>query len=141
MERPDIARDRPRRAMPLAVTALVIHLVVPLLPFFGNGFQFFWIGIPSAFRLRFVLEYLVNGWSGAVALVFGLVMFRRGRTAVAAGVCVAIAVVVAAGVAAQVIPQPSALIHEWRAIVVLGLKAIEAATLLVAASIALPDPS
>ncbi|MGZ4115005.1 MAG: hypothetical protein ACXVQT_08015 [Actinomycetota bacterium] len=137
MQRPDIARDRPQLVFRLGVTALVIHVLVPLLPFYGNGFQFFWQWVPDSVRLRFVLEYVVNGWNGAVALVFGILMIRRDRVAVAGGVFVAIAVVVAAGVIGQVIPQPSSVLHEWRADVVLGLKTIEAATLVVAASMAL----
>jgi hypothetical protein len=46
-------------------------------------------------------------------------------------------VVVTGGVLNQLTPLPSVVVHSWRADVELGLDTIEAATLLVAASMAL----
>jgi hypothetical protein len=132
----DTVDDRPSPVLTLGVAALAIHLLVPLLPIHGSGFQFFWSDIPAHFLVRWVADYLVARWSGAVALLFGVWMLRRGHSSVAAGVFVAIAVVVVGGVLNQLIPLPSVVVHSWRADVELGLDTIEAATLLVAASMA-----
>jgi hypothetical protein len=133
----DSVRDGPSPVLTLGVAALAIHLLVPLLPIYGDGFRFVWSGIPSSFLVRWVADYLVARWSGAVALLFGLWMLRRGHTSVAAGVFVAIAVVVMGGVLNQLIPLPSVVVHSWRADVELGSGVLEAATLFVAASMAL----
>src|SRR5512132_243183 len=108
MQGVDTVRDRPSPVLILGVAALTIHLLVPLLPIHGNGFQFFWSGIPASFLVRWVTDYLVARWSGAIALLFGVWMLRRGHTSVAAGVFVAIAVVVVGGLLNQLIPLPSA---------------------------------
>jgi hypothetical protein len=141
MQGVDTVRDRPSPVLILGVAALTIHLLVPLLPIHGNGFQFFWSGIPASFLVRWVTDYLVARWSGAVALLFGVWMLRRGHTSVAAGVFVAIAVVVVGSLLNQLIPLPSVVVHSWRADIELGLDTIEATTLFVAASMALHRPS
>ncbi|HEX2424644.1 MAG TPA: hypothetical protein VHM47_02050 [Actinomycetota bacterium] len=141
MQGVDTVRDRPSPVLILGVAALTIHLLVPLLPIHGNGFQFFWSGIPASFLVRWVTDYLVARWSGAVALLFGVWMLRRGHTSVAAGVFVAIAVVVVGSLLNQLIPLPSVVVHSWRADIELGLDTIEATTLFVAASMALRHSS
>jgi hypothetical protein len=141
MQGVDTVRDRPSPVLILGVAALTIHLLVPLLPIHGNGFQFFWSGIPASFLVRWVTDYLVARWSGAIALLFGVWMLRRGHSSVAAGVFVAIAVVVVGGLLNQLIPLPSVVVDSWRADVELGLDTIEATTLFVAASMALRHSS
>jgi hypothetical protein len=136
MARADTTGGKGRGASVAALVALVADVAIPLLPIYGNGHQFFWAGVPSSTLGRFVAQFLVGQLASAVAVLFGFVMLQRHRSGVAAGAFAAVAIVVALGVATDLIPDVD-IFSEWQTTVLVGLQALEAAALVVAASIAM----
>lgn len=103
------------RALVAALVGLVIAVVRPLLPVYGDGHQFvFALGYP----LRFDVSLLVSAWSIAVAILLGVLLLSRRPTG-AAGAFMAVAVVVARGVVSPLIDTPNPFAG-WQKVLVLG---------------------
>jgi hypothetical protein len=132
MRRADTTGSRGRGALLAALVGLAIDVALPLLPVYGDGQQFFWTGFPT----RWIAAYLLNRWATGVVVVFGLVMLARHRSAVAAGVFAAIGALTALDVGAQFV-QGGVPLDRWQTVLAVGLQTIEAATLVVAASMAM----
>lgn len=136
MARADTSGGRGLTGSMAALIALVADVATPLLPVYGDGHDFFWATVPSQDVVRFVAQFLIAHLATAIAVLFGLVMLRRHRSAVAAGAFAAVAIVVALGVAADLIPDWNVL-SRWQTALVVGLQAIEAVALVTAAWIAM----
>jgi hypothetical protein len=130
MGRSDTTGARGRAAFIAALVGLAAVAALPVLPIYGDGHHFFWAGFPT----RFIAAYLVGRWAPAVAILFGIGMLLRRRSAFAAGVFAAIALIAALGIA-QLYVEGAVDLRSWQSAVAVGLQAIEAAALAVAASI------
>ena len=128
MRRSDTTGARGRAAFIAALVGLTAVVALPVLPIYGDGHHFFWDGFPT----RFTAAYLIGRWAPAVAILFGIAMLVRRRSAFAAGAFAAIAVVAALGIVDLYVQRAVDLRH-WQTAVAVGLQAIEAAALAVAA--------
>jgi hypothetical protein len=122
-------------ALLAALVGFACDVAIPLLPIWGDGHQFFWETLPESARTRLLSAHLVGVWGSALAVLFGIVMLRRYRSAVAAGVFAAVAIVVAGAAVSNAI-HASNLFGHAQTVLVLGLQILETLALAVAASIA-----
>jgi len=94
--------DIRRSTLRLAVAAVIVGLAIPLLPVFGEGGRLAFIfsqGLP----VRFLIIYLLRWWASALVAVVGIWFLKRDRAAPAGGVFLAVGLVVAIGVAGEVL--------------------------------------
>ena len=115
----------------LAVAAVIVGLAIPLLPLFGEGGRLafiFSLGLPWRFLIYF---YFLRWWGSALVAAVGIWFLKRDRAGPAGGVFLAVGLVVAIGVAGEVLviaPHFS----RWQYDVVLALEMAEAILLLLA---------
>jgi hypothetical protein len=124
--------DTRRSTLRLAVAAVIVGLAIPLLPVFGEGSRLAFIfsqGLP----VRFLIIYLLRWWASALVAVVGIWFLKRDRAAPAGGVFLALGLVVAIGVAGEVLVTAPHF-GRWQYDIVLALETVEAILLMVAGS-------
>src|SRR4029453_17617748 len=85
----------------LAVAAVVVGLAIPLLPLFGDQSPEFIFSHGLPWRL--LIPFLLNWWASALAAVVGISFVKRDRPDCAGGVFLAVGIVVAIGIAGNVL--------------------------------------
>jgi hypothetical protein len=124
--------DIRRSTLRLAVAGVIVGLGIPLLPVFGEGGRLGFIfsqGLP----VRFLIIYLLRWWASALAAVVGIWFLKRDRAGPAGGVFLAVGLVVAIGVAGEVLVTAPHF-GRWQYDVVLALETVEAVLLMLAGS-------
>jgi hypothetical protein len=122
--------DTRRSILRLAVAGIIVGLAIPLLPLFGEGGRLDFIfsqGLPW----RLLILYLLRWWVSALVAVVGIWFLKRDRAGPAGGVFLAVGLVVAIGVAGEVLVTAPHF-GRWQYDVVLGLEAAEAILLTLA---------
>ena len=128
--REDSALDR-TTATVLALVALGIDVLIELIPWFGTSFLSIALsGPPAVLKLAGVVSLL----AGDVVLILAIVLLRRGRSAFAAGLLVALGALLAARVVSGLLQSTQGWM--WETFAYLALAAIETALLFLAASLA-----
>ena len=124
--------DIRRSTLRFAVAGVIVGLAIPLLPVFGEGggLEFIFSG---GFSVRFLILYALGWWSSALVAVVGIWFLKRDRAGPAGGVFLAVGLVVAIGVAGNVVVTAPHF-GRWQADVVLALEAVEAILLILAGS-------
>ncbi len=132
MRRGDTSGARKRGVLAAAVIALIADVAVVLLPIYGRGGdEFLWVGRP----VRSVAAILILELGSALAVLIGILLLARYRSALAAGVFIATALWAATPVVAAVVRAPVEF-DRYQTLLVLGLPTLEAIALAIAASIA-----
>ena len=124
--------DTRRSTLRLAVAAVIVGLAIPLLPVFGEGGRLAFIfsqGLP----VRFLIIYLLRWWASALVALVGIWFLKRDRAAPAGGVFLAVGLVVAIGVAGEVLVTAPHF-GRWQYDIVLALETVEAILLILAGS-------
>ena len=131
--------DIRRSTLRLAAAAVIVGLAIPLLPLFGEGGGLRFIfsqGLP----VRFLILYLLRWWGSALVAVVGIWFLKRDRVGPAGGVFLAVGLIVAIGVAGDVlVTAPD--FGRWQTDVVLALEIVEAILLTLAGSRAIAGMS
>jgi hypothetical protein len=131
MRRGDTTGSRKRGVVAAALTAFIADVAVVVLPIYGGGDQFLWAGRP----FRSVAAALVTQLASALAVLIGIMLLARYRSALAAGVFTATALWAATPVIATLVAG-SVSFDRYQTLLALGLPALEAIALAIAASIA-----
>jgi hypothetical protein len=131
MRRADTSGSKGRGALSAAVIALLADVALPLLPIYGGGHQLFWTGLSA----RVAAAFLIGQWASAVAVLIGIVVLGRQRSALAAGVFAATAIWAITPVVVELVQGPVSL-DRYQTILGLALPTLEGAALAIAASIA-----
>jgi hypothetical protein len=131
--------DIRRSILRLAVAAVIVGLAIPLLPLFGEGGRPEFVFLQE-FPTRFLILYLLRWWASAVVAVVGIWFLKRDRAGPAGGVFLAVGLVVAIGLAGEVLATAPHF-GRWQTDVVLALETVEAILLMVAGSRAISDVS
>jgi hypothetical protein len=131
MRRADTTGSKGRGALTAALIALIADLALPLLPIYGTPDQFLWTGLPA----REAIALFIAHWASALAVLLGIVVLGRQRSAFAAGVFAATAIWVITPVVVDLVRAPISL-DRYQTILTLGLPTLEAVALAIAASIA-----
>jgi hypothetical protein len=121
-----------RSTLRLAVAAVIVGLAIPLLPVYGEGGRpefLFAYGLPW----RLLLVYLLRWWVSAMVAVVGIWFLKRGRAGPASGVFLAVGLVVAIGVAVEVLVTAPHF-GRWQTDVIFALETVEAILLMIAGS-------
>jgi hypothetical protein len=124
--------DIRRSILRLAVAAVIVGLAIPFLPVFGEGGRLGFIfsqGLP----VRFLIVYLLGWWGSALVAVIGIWFLKRDRAGPAGGVFLAVGLVVAIGVAGEVLVTAPHF-GRWQYDMVLALETVEAILLMLAGS-------
>jgi hypothetical protein len=124
--------DIRRSTLRLAVAAVIVGLAIPLLPVFegdGLGKFIFSQGLP----VRLLILYFLRWWGSAFVAVVGIWFLKRDRAGPAGGVFLAVGLVVAIGVAGEVLVTTPHF-GRWQYDVVLVLETVEAILLMLAGS-------
>jgi len=124
--------DIRRSTLRLAVGGVIVGLAIPLLPVFGEGGQLkfiFSLGLP----VRLLITYLLQEWGSALVAVVGIWFLRRDRAGPAGGVFLAVGLVVAIGVAGDVLVTTPHF-GRWQTDVVLAFETVQAVLLMLAGS-------
>jgi hypothetical protein len=131
--------DTRRLTLRLAVAGVIVGLVIPFLPIFGPGGRRAFIfsqGIP----VRFVIVYSLRWWGSALVAVVGIWFLKHDRPGPAGGVFLAVGLVVAIGVAGEVLVTAPHF-GRWQTDVILALETVEAILLMLAGSRAVATAS
>jgi len=129
---PTLPSDIRRSILRLVVGAIVVGLAIPLLPLFGEGSRLAFI-FSSGLPWRFLIVYLLRWWVSALVGVVGIWFLKRDLAGPAGGVFLAVGLVVAIGIAVEVLVSAPHF-GRWQTDVVLALEATEAILLLLAGS-------
>ena len=133
--------DVRRSTLRLAVEAVIVGLAIPLLPLFGEGGRLEFIfsqGLPVRFLIVF---YLLRLWGGsALVAVVGIWFLKRDRAGPAGGVFLAMGLVVAIGIAGEILVTAPHF-GRWQYDVILVLGTLEAILLTLAGSHAIAGVS
>jgi hypothetical protein len=132
--------DIRRSALRLAVAAVIVGLAIPLLPLFGEGSGRLAFIFSQGLPVRFLIFYLLRWWASALVAVVGIWFLKRDRAGLASGVFLAVGLVVAIGVAGEVLVAAPHF-GQWNYDVVLALETVEAILLTLAGSHALAGVS
>jgi hypothetical protein len=124
--------DIRRSTLRLAVAGVIVGLAIPLLPVFGEGGQLEFI-FSLGFPVRLLITYLLQEWGSALVAVVAIWFLKRDRAGPAGGVFLAMGLVVAIGVAGNVLVTAPHF-GRWQTDVVLVLEAVEAILLILAGS-------
>jgi hypothetical protein len=124
--------DIRRSTLRLAVAAVIVGLAIPLLPVFGEGGRGPFI-FSQGLGARFLIVYLLRWWASALVAVVGIWFLKRDRAGLASGVFLAVGLVVAIGVAGEVLVAAPHF-GQWNYDVVLALETVEAILLTLAGS-------
>jgi hypothetical protein len=123
----------------LAVAAVIVGLAIPLLPVFGGdglGKFIFSQGLP----VRLLILYFLRWWGSASVAMVGIWFLKRDRAGPGGGVFLAVGLVVAIGVAGEVLVTAPHF-GRWQTDVVLALETVEAILLTLAGSRAIAGVS
>ena len=132
---PDVRRSILR----LAVAAVIVGLAIPLLPVFGEGGLGAFIfsqGLP----VRLLILYSLRWWGSALVAMVGIWFLKRDRPGPAGGMFLGVGLVVAIGVAGEVLVTAPHF-GRWQTDVILALETVEAILLIVAGSRAIAGAS
>jgi hypothetical protein len=124
-----------RSTLRLAVVAVIVGFAIPLLPVFGlKGWQafIFMQGLP----VRVLILFFLRWWGSALVAAVGIWLMKRDRAGPAGGVFLAVGLVVAIGIAGEVVATAPHF-GRWQTDLVLALETVEAILLLLAGSRAL----
>jgi hypothetical protein len=116
----------------LAVGAVIVGLAIPFLPIWGLGGGEPFI-FSQGFPVRFLILYFLRWWGSASVAVVGIWFLKRGRAGRAGGVFLALGLVVAIGVAGEVL-STAPHFGRWQTDVELALETVEAILLIFAGS-------
>jgi hypothetical protein len=115
----------------LAIAAIAIDLVIDAIPWWNGAshlsFAFF-EDLPIHAKLSNAVALLV----GPIVIAVGIVLLRRGRPSVASGVFIAAGSMLAAGVLSELLRTIE--VRNWQMFALVGLQAVEAVLLFLAAS-------
>ena len=129
--------DIRRSTLRLAVAGVIVGLAIPLLPLFGEGGRGAFI-FSQGLGVRFLIVYLLRWWGSALVAVVGIWFLKRDRAGPAGGVFLAVGLVVAIGVAGDVL-LTAPHFGRWQTDVLLALETVEAILLMLAGSHAIAD--
>jgi hypothetical protein len=132
-----MSSDIRRSTLRLAVAGVIVGLAIPLLPVFGEGLEFIF---SQGLSVRFLIAYLLGLWSSALVAVVGIWFLKRDRAGPAGGVFLAAGLVVAIGIAGNVLVTAPHF-GRWQTDVVLALETVEAILLMLAGSRAIAGAS
>jgi hypothetical protein len=121
--------DIRRSILRLAVAAIIVGLAIPLLPVFGDGRLEFIFSYGPPWRVLIV--FLLRWWPSPLVAVVGTWFFRRDQAGPAGGVFLAAGLVVAIGIAGEVLVTAPHF-GRWQTDVVLALETVEAILLILA---------
>ena len=107
-------------------------MAIPLLPVFGEGGRGPFI-FSQGLGARFLIVYLLRYWASAVVAMVGIWFLKRDRAGPAGGVFLAVGLVVAIGVAGEVLVTAPHF-GRWQTDVILALETVEAILLMLAGS-------
>lgn len=122
--RPEIVR--------LAVAAVLVALVIPLLPVYGSGGHLTFV-FSLGFPLRWLIEYFIGRWNSAIVVAVGILFLRRDRLSVAGGAFAAVALGLAITTAMQVV-DTAPHFGRWQTDVFLALEIVQTILLVLAAA-------
>ena len=131
--------DVRRSTFRLAVAAVIVGLAIPLLPVFGEGGLGAFIfsqGLP----VRLLILYSLRWWGSALVAMVGIWFLKRDRPGPAGGMFLGVGLVVAIGVAGEVLVTAPHF-GRWQYDVILALETVEAILLMLAGSRAIADAS
>jgi hypothetical protein len=131
--------DVRRSILRLAVGAVIVGLAIPLLPVFGEGGLgafIFSLDLP----VRLLILYSIRWWGSALVAVVGIWFLKHDRPGPAGGVFLAVGLVVAIGVAGEVLVTAPHF-GRWQTDVILALETVEAILLMLAGSRAVAGAS
>ena len=131
--------DIRRSTLRLAVAGVIVGLAIPLLPIFaenGQGPFIFSQGLPVPFLIPYVLRW----WATALVALVGIWFLTRDRAGPAGGVFLAVGLVVAIGVATEVVATAPHL-GPWQRYVILALETVQAILLILAGKRAIAVPT
>ena len=131
--------DVRRSTLRLAVAAVIVGLAIPLLPVFGEGGLGAFI-FSQGLRVRFLIVYLLRWWGSALVAMVGIWFLKRDRPGPAGGMFLAVGLVVAIGVAGDVLVTAPHF-GRWQTDVILALETVEAILLTLAGSHAIAGAS
>jgi hypothetical protein len=131
MRRGDTTGSRKRGVTAAALIALIADVAVVVLPIYDGGDKFLWAGR----QFRSVAAILITELASALAVLIGIMLLARYRSALAAGVFTATALWAATPVVATLVAGPVSF-DRYQTLLTLGLPALEAIALAIAASIA-----
>jgi hypothetical protein len=126
-----VPSDSRRSTLRLVVTAVIVGLAIPLLPIWWEGDRgpfIFSLGITWGF----LIVYLLRWWGSTLVAVVGVWFLKRDRPGPAGGVFLGVGLVMAIGIAEDVLATALAFGH-WQTDVVLALSTVEAILLILAA--------
>jgi hypothetical protein len=124
--------DVRRSTLRLAVAAVILGLAIPLLPVFGEGGRLAFI-FSYGVGVRFLILYALRWWGSALVAVVGIWFLKRDRPGPAGGVFLAVGLVVAIGIAGDVL-LTAPHFGRWQTDVLLALETVEAILLMLAGS-------
>jgi hypothetical protein len=116
--------------MAFAVGALIADLAVLVLPL-NSGSSVLLSVLGEGFPFRVQVAFLLQLVAQPVAILVGLMLVRRGRASMAAGVFVGVLVILGLHVIASIVSSLSGWV--WQTLVVLSLQTIECVCLFLAA--------
>ncbi len=122
--------DIRRSTLRLAVAGVIVGLVIPFLPVFGPGGRRAFI-FSQGFPVRFVIVYSLRWWGSALVAMVGIWFLKRDRAGPAGGVFLAVGLVVALGVATDVLVTAPHF-GRWQTDVLLAFETAEAILLTLA---------
>ena len=131
--------DVRRSILRLAVAAVIVGLAIPLLPVFGEGGLGAFIfsqGLP----VRLLILYSLRWWGSALVAVVGIWFLKRDRPGPAGGVFLGVGLIVAIGVAGEVLVTAPHF-GRWQTDVILALETVAAILLMLAGSRAVAGAS
>jgi hypothetical protein len=113
----------------LAAVAVIVGLAIPLLPLFGDQSPEFIFSHVLSWRL--LIPFFLVWWTSALVAVVGIWFLKRDRAGPAGGVFVAVGLVVAIGIAGNVLAIAPHF-GQWQYDVLLALETVEAILLILA---------
>jgi hypothetical protein len=114
----------------LAIGAGLVAFLLPLLPLYGDGSGLFIFS--QGWPLRLLISFLLVWWTNAVVVAVGILYLKRDSVAVAGGLFLAAAMIVAIAII-QLVLQTAPHFGRWQTDMVLVLEIIEGGLLALAA--------
>jgi hypothetical protein len=114
-----------------ALAAMIIDLVIDALPWW-EGASYLSFAFFEDFPIHAKLSNAVALLVGPIVIAVGIVLLRRGRPSVASGVFIAAGSMLAARVLSELLRAIE--VRNWQMFAVVGLQAVEAVLLFLAAS-------
>jgi len=115
----------------LAIAAVVIAFLLPLLPVYGPGGRVEFI-FSVGFPLRGLISFFLGEWTYAAVVAVGILFLRQDRLEFAGGLFTGVALILAITIARQIL-ETAPHFSQWQTDVVLSLEIIEGVLLALAA--------